>query len=88
MRSMQSAIAAARRTLLAVTLSASMVLAAPSAAMAQDDEVSGVDPRIEGYSKPTALEDSSAALTWALFGTMLVIGLSVLFKNAKRTHLD
>ena len=88
MKKRQTLLAKVRRTLLAVTLSAGAFLAAPSAAMAQDDEESGVDPRIEGYPVQTALEDSSAALTWALFGLMLVVGLSVLFKNAKRTHLD
>ena len=88
MSRMQTARRTLRRTLLALTLSAGALLSAPSAAMAQDDESSAIDPRIEGYPAQTALDEGSAALSWTLVGVMLLIGLGVLFKNAKRTHLD
>lgn len=60
--------------------------ACPLAALAQDVDVEH-DARIEGYQTPLAL-DGSSALTWMLFVALAVVGVSVLFKNAKRSHLD
>jgi hypothetical protein len=70
-----------------------MVLAAPGAAMAQDEEET-IDARMLGYQDDrgqpvnVALEGQSTALTWVLFLVLAVVGLGGMFKDAKRTHLD
>jgi hypothetical protein len=55
---------------------------------ADDEEKSPIDARVNGYHQSVALEEDNTALTWLLFAFLGVCGLSVLFKNAKRTHLD
>lgn len=56
---------------------------------AQQGDEKPVDPRLEGYAKQVALpEPGSTALTWMLLIFLTLIAVAVLFKNAKRTHLD
>lgn len=72
-----------------VALSLGALLAAPQAALAQQAEgEEGIDARIRGYTTEVALPAGNTALTWLLFAFITICGLSVLFKNAKRTHLD
>ena len=80
---------ALRRWALAACLcvAALVVAAGPSAALAQDEEVK-VDARLEGYQTPVTVSNQSTALMWLLFVLLGVIALAVLFKDAKRTHLD
>ena len=52
------------------------------------DDAPEHDGRLEGYSDSVALEKSGVGLTWLLFIVLSLIGCSVLFKNAKRSHLD
>jgi hypothetical protein len=67
---------------------AAACLACPLLAWAADDDVDVPhDARMEGYQLPMALE-GSPALTWMLFAVLAVLCVSVLFKNAKRSHLD
>jgi hypothetical protein len=52
-----------------------------------------LDGRLEGYAKGgqpvnVTLEGGSTALTWLLLVFLAAIAVAVLFKNAKRTHLD
>jgi hypothetical protein len=76
-------LAGARLLVLAVAC-----LACPLLAWAADDDVDVPhDARMEGYQLPMALEGSQA-LTWMLFAVLAVICASVMFKNAKRSHLD
>lgn len=58
----------------------------PLAAFADDKEV--YDGRLEGYSKPVTLPGGGTALLWMLLLFLAIIALGVLFKNAKRSHLD
>ena len=63
-------------------------LAAPLAALAQEEERELLDARLEGYPSVVTLEGGSSALTWILFIILALLALGGLFKDAKRTHLD
>ena len=69
---------------------ASVVLMTPMVALARHGEVERdiVDARLEGYNQTVSLEPKSTALMWMLFLFLAVVGLAVMFKDAKRTHLD
>jgi hypothetical protein len=60
---------------------------APGGALAQEEEVTR-DARLEGYTSNVALDSDSTALMWILLIFLGGIGMGVMFKNAKRTHLD
>jgi hypothetical protein len=61
----------------------------PALAMAQDDDSKyHPDARLEGYATSVSTGGATTALTWLLLVFLGVICFSVLFKNAKRTHLD
>jgi hypothetical protein len=76
-----------QRMLIAICLSASIFAITPTIARA-DDEPTSYDARIEGYATKTQLDASSTALTWLLLVVLGVLSVAVLFKDAKRTHLD
>jgi hypothetical protein len=56
-------------------------------AASQVDESKIVDGRLEGYPRGLTL-DGGSALIWLLLIGLAVPALGVLFKHAKRTHLD
>lgn len=58
----------------------------PLASWAEDDEV--VNARLEGYASSVKLEPGSSALTYLLLFFLAAIAAAVVFKNARRTHLD
>ena len=62
------------------------VLAFAAAAYDEADEVR--DARLEGYANKVAMDTGGMGLTWIGFVVLAVIGVSALFKSAKRTHLD
>ena len=62
-------------------------LLAPLAALAQEEEIKR-DARLEGYPVNVSVPNDSTALTWLLLIFLAVVALSVMFKNARRTHLD
>jgi hypothetical protein len=66
-----------------------LVLAAPSAALAQDDDKKE-HAWLNGYpdKQNPKLEDASNTMNWLLFILIAGVGIGVMFKNAKRTHLD
>ena len=62
-------------------------------AIAQDDEPKMVDARLEGYGtrdKPVvvALQQGNTSLTWVLLVILGSMAVGVMFKHAKRSHLD
>ena len=65
---------------------------APVIAFAQrKGEEEGADlkeARLEGYAFNARAAEGGPALTYLLFIFLAVLGLAVMFKNAKRTHLD
>jgi hypothetical protein len=75
--------------LLAIYLSVGFVLfpllGSGNAARAADDLKN--DGRLEGYKERIIL-DTSGATYYMLLGLMGIIAVSVLFKDAKRSHLD
>ena len=73
-----------RIQLFAAALALAGAAAPPAAAQEVETEIDG---RLAGYEKQVDVEDSTA-LTWLLFAFLAVVGLSVLFKDAKRSHLD
>ena len=62
--------------------------AMPGAAHAVEDERVVVDARLETFPGNVTLDPGSTAFTWIVWSILTVLALSVLFKNAKRTHLD
>ena len=60
---------------------------APGVALAQEEEVER-DARLEGYASNVALDGDSTALMWILLIFLGSIAMGVMFKNAKRSHLD
>jgi hypothetical protein len=77
-----------RRKLLAVALVAAMLGMAPMSARA-DDNAKSYDGRLDDYnSKSVTLDNGGAALTYFVWVLLGAVGLIVLFKDAKRTHLD
>jgi hypothetical protein len=78
---------ALRRWMLLACLCLSGVVLAPSTARAQEEEIKQ-DARLEGYQGNVSVANQSTALMWLLFVLLAVIALAVLFKDAKRTHLD
>ena len=60
---------------------------APAAALAQEEEVER-DARLEGYASNVGLDNDSTALMWILLIFLGALAMGVMFKNARRTHLD
>ena len=58
------------------------------AAQAYDEEAEARDARLEGYANKVAMDTGGMGLTWIGFVVLAVIGVSAMFKSAKRTHLD
>ena len=74
-----------RRGLFAMSLLVGVGVLAPGpsyAASGPEDET--VDGRMEGYSRVVNIEKSSTTPTFLLFGTLVVVGCTGLFKTAKR----
>lgn len=78
-----------KQRFLAVVLVALGVLFWPMQALAQED-APVPEARLEGYGSSVAvkLEPSSSALTWFIMLALAGVCVAVMFKNAKRSHLD
>ena len=75
---------------LAVTCLWACLLAAgvsPGVALAQEEEVER-DARLEGYSTKVHVDNNSPALSYIGLIALGALTLGVMFKNARRTHLD
>jgi hypothetical protein len=64
-----------------------IVLVVAPCALAQDVQPKPVDARLEGY-ETRVTTDAGTAPAWFSLAGLSVLALSVLFKDAKRTHLD
>jgi len=78
---------AARRWMLGAALALVLVASASKPALA-DDEPTDYDARLLGYDKTVQLDSGTTALTWVLLIVLSIVCLGVLFKDAKRSHLD
>jgi hypothetical protein len=64
-----------------------MILASwPLAAMA--DDTSPLDARLQGYKDGIALPPASTATQWLALVGLGVVGVGIMFMNARRSHLD
>ena len=64
------------------------VLLSPAVVLAQEEEIKR-DARLEGYAQKVMVDSGdSTALNWLLLVFLAMVALGVMFKNAKRTHLD
>jgi len=63
-------------------------IVSPGTALAQDEESRIYDARLEGYPGNVRLESRSTALMWLLLVVLAALCVGVMFKNARRTHLD
>ncbi len=78
------------RRLLALCLSLVLLLT-PVIVLAksgEDEDTVKLEARLEGYPVQVRMASSGTALTWLMIGFLSAITIAVLFKNAKRTHLD
>jgi hypothetical protein len=70
-------------------LAAMLVCAAMAPVMAwADDAPEPYDARMLGYPGNVQLDGGSTALTWIVLVLLGILTVAVLFKDAKRTHLD
>ncbi len=76
-----------RRWLAALCLALTLLAWMAPAALA-DDEPEVYDARLLGYDKTTQLDSSSTALIWLLLIVLIVLCVGVMFKDARRSHLD
>jgi hypothetical protein len=53
-----------------------------------DDNSKSYDGRLDDYGKPVTLDNGGTALTYFIWVGLGVVGLIVMFKDAKRSHLD
>ncbi len=75
--------------LLSLVLAVVVIAATPAVSQAKQYEEERIyDARVDGYTESTWIEEGSSALTWILLIGLGVICFSVMFKNARRTHLD
>ena len=57
-------------------------------ARADDQDLTPNDGRLDAFQSQTVALDTSTALTWLALMGLGVVGLTGLFKDAKRSHLD
>jgi hypothetical protein len=77
-----------RPWLRAMCIAASLALAAPSLALADDTAPPDHDARLDGYAQKTVLDSGGTASVYIVMFFVGAIGLGVMFIKGKRTHLD
>jgi hypothetical protein len=58
----------------------------PAIALAEDE--AKLDARVDSFGKAVKVDPASSTLLWGLFVILAAICVAVLFKDAKRSHLD
>lgn len=78
------------RWLLVACLWAAVLVAvvSPGVALAQEEDEVPRDARLEGHPTKVHLDNNSPALSYIALIALAALTLSVMFKNARRTHLD
>jgi hypothetical protein len=77
-----------KRKLMALAVGLTMLGAAPMSALADDTTPKSYDGRLDDYIKPVTLDNSGTGLTYFLWAALGALALAVMFKDAKRSHLD
>lgn len=67
-----------------------VLLMSPAMTLARraEEEREIVDARLEGYKENISLAPSGTALMWLLLIFLTAVTVGVMFKDAKRSHLD
>ena len=76
-----------KRFVAAFLLAVSLIAYNPHSAMAKDEE-DHYDARVQQYDPDLELKSSSTGMAWMLMLFMGVVCVAVIFKDAKRSHLD
>ncbi len=77
-----------RQSLLTVVLvGLASLLSTTGTVMAQEVDTP-IDARLEGYGSEKVVLGDSTALMWLLLMVLAILAVGVLFKDAKRSHLD
>ncbi|MDB5320372.1 MAG: hypothetical protein JWN40_2003 [Phycisphaerales bacterium] len=71
-----------------VTVAVALAPIIAFAKSSEDEDTVKLEARLEGYTTTVRMASSSTALTWLMIGFLSAVAIAVLFKNAKRTHLD
>jgi hypothetical protein len=78
-----------RKFIAASVLALSLVAATPHGAYASSDEdVEHYDARVQGYDPNVELKSWGNGGSWMMLIFMAVVCVAVIFKDAKRSHLD
>jgi hypothetical protein len=77
-----------KRKLMALAVGLTMLGAAPMSALADDTTPKSYDGRLDDYIKPVTLDNRGTGLTYFLWAALGALALAVMFKDAKRSHLD
>ena len=74
----------------ALLLAVSLMACNPHSASARqnDEDVEHYDARVQGYEPDAELKSSSTGMAWMLVLCLGVVCVAVIFKDAKRSHLD
>jgi hypothetical protein len=72
----------------AITLAITFLVPVFAFAQKEDENSALKEARLEGYTFNARAPEGGPALTYLLFIFLAVLGLAVMFKNARRTHLD
>lgn len=75
-----------KRWLIRLGCGCAAVLLRPLEVLAQDER--RLNAKVEGYKVPVKVDEASTTLIWLVMILFTAIAVAVLFKNAKRTHLD
>ncbi len=65
-----------------------LLLAAPAALARDDEEKEKPNVKYEGYKLPVKPEESSNLLTYGMLVLASGLCIAVMFKDAKRSHMD
>jgi hypothetical protein len=76
-----------QRLMMFVAMAIVLVFSTPIKVLASD-EPEVYDARLQGYTQTVQLDIASTALIWLLLIVLGALCLGVLFKDAKRSHLD
>jgi hypothetical protein len=78
-----------RKTIAGMVLGLTLIAANPHAARADDENTEHYDARVQGYTTPDVeLKSSGTGGAWVMLILLGVVCVSVIFKDAKRSHLD
>ncbi len=78
-----------KRSAASVCLALTLIACSPSHALAKDDsDADHYDARVMGYDPDVELKSGGNGMMWVVMILLGAICVSVIFKDAKRSHLD